>query len=1161
MRLLFLLLAACAGGKTDSDGDGFSAEVDCNDSNPDIHPKATEVCDGDDNDCNGDTDDDAVDGIALYADADGDGYGTESTPTQGCTAGDGLSEQSGDCDDSNPKVYPTAPEDDCTDPVDYNCDGSIAAVDADADGFVACEDCNDQDPALHPGAPERCNGVDDDCDQALDDADPDIQATTWYRDPDGDGYADGTGPTLQQCDAPIGYTDTIGDCNNLDPLVHPGATEICDAAHVDEDCDGYADDADASTDSSSYLAWFRDSDGDGYGDASRGVTQCDAPAGYVGDSGDCDDGNTEISPLATEVCDGIDNNCDGLGDDDDPQVTNPSTWYVDGDGDGYGNVTRLACLQPTGTVTIAGDCNDGDPAISPGALEICDPQDQDENCDGRADDSSAAGQFTWYEDGDGDGYGVAMQRSCEPIAGYAAQAGDCNDGDPAISPAATEICDPSDVDENCNGTADNADGVGTTVAYLDGDGDGYGDGSQQFCDVPIGYVLVDGDCDDNDPSISPQATEICDPKDTDENCDGFADDATATGLQPWYPDQDGDGVGGTSLLSACDAPSGYVTTSSDCDDQQASVYPQAPEVCDGLDNNCDGVVDENLDQTWYLDADQDGYGASNSRTQCSQPVGYVASSGDCDDNDATRSPAEPEVCDASNRDENCNGLADDQDPGVTNTVTWYADLDGDTYGAASREACDAQSGEITTGGDCDDGASTVHPGATEDCDSVDNNCDGTVDEHCYPLWNGSYTVGDADTKIYGDARYDLYGKGVAAGDWNGDGQMDIAVGAPDDEVSTTYNNYGVTHIYNGTVATGTFDSSTGYDAQIYSTNATYTDFGDHLWTLPDMNKDGSDELVVATRDKTYYWDVSIYRGADWSLHNAGLDCTDVSGAGNLYTGGSNYLACSYITTSSDKGMVYVYSDTSNVPLISFYGELSGDNAGKSIECASDLDGDGVSDALIGTPYDADAGSNAGAVYVVYGPVKGNYVLSGADVKILGSVNNDTLGYQVAAGDLNQDGVDDAILGARSYDYAGRSASGAAYIFESFSSRVTYASSADHIVYGETAGDKVGECEFSTGDVDGDGENDLLIPTLSDSNGGSAAGGAWLLYGPLAATYDLSTDADVVWRGESAISYVGHQATIAGDTNSDGYDDVLLGGYGADEGTLVDRGAVWLILGG
>ncbi len=435
-----------------------------------------------------------------------------------------------------------------------------------------------------------------------------------------------------------GY-DSTEDCDDGDAAVNPGATESCNG--LDDDCDGDTDEDDASDAS----AWYLDADGDGFGDAGQTATACYAPGGYVTDSSDCVDADSPAHPGATEICDGMDNDCDGALDEAD--AADAATWYADTDGDGYGDpaVAQSACSAPTSHVADATDCDDANQDVHPQASEHCDGVDED--CDG-AIDEEAVDQATWYADQDGDGWGDegSSQQACEEPAEHVALAGDCDDLDELAWPDNQEVCDGSDND--CDGTTDGADAADAQTWYADEDGDGFGDpdNAQLACEAPAGWTDNGEDCDDTLDEVRPGAEERC--NQLDDDCDGEAD-IDAVDAVIWYPDQDGDGYGVTAeAYVACDPEEGGRTVSGDCDDLDPDTYPDAVERCDGHDDDCDGEVDEEaIDMdTWYRDADGDGYGdAAHGKQACDQPAGHVANGDDPDDGDAAVYPgSRPDSC-------------------------------------------------------------------------------------------------------------------------------------------------------------------------------------------------------------------------------------------------------------------------------------------------------------------------------------------------------------------------------------------------------------------------------------------------------------------------------------------------------------------------------------
>ncbi len=269
--------------------------------------------------------------------------------------------------------------------------------------------------------------------------------------------------------------------------------------------------------------------------------------GYIADScggNDCDDSDGSNHPPYFEICNGIDDDCDGLTDDQDPDCTGQSTYYRDDDDDTYGQdwdtVEACAPAYPY-TATQGGDCDDTTAARNPGNTEITYNGIDDDCNSGTPDDP-------WIDDDD-DGYGVGT---------------DCNDHDWSINPGATEVCDEQD--NNCDTLID--EGI-TTTYYRDDDDDTYGQygDTVQACAPADSYDATQGgDCDDTDSHVNPGMTEI--------TCNGIDEDCNMATED--NPDDDYDGIG-------------FCT---DCDDNDDQNYLGNTEDCtDGQDNDCDGDTD------------------------------------------------------------------------------------------------------------------------------------------------------------------------------------------------------------------------------------------------------------------------------------------------------------------------------------------------------------------------------------------------------------------------------------------------------------------------------------------------------------------------------------------------------------------------------------------
>ncbi|MDP2307415.1 MAG: MopE-related protein [Pseudomonadota bacterium] len=504
---------------------------------------------------------------------------------------------------------------------------------------------------------------------------------TWYTE---EMYRSSAALTADIC-------DRHGIPKDRDHII--GHSEVPSATHTDPgsgwDWDYYICLVNGSSGGSGGMqTCYADDDGDGYGDASQQITSCGGcPSGYTSDGDDCNDGNARIHPGAVELCDALDNDCqggvdegydrdadgyrtcDGDCDDDAPAlhpdaaepvdgVDNDCDWVVDEESSVYDD-------DGDGWTETAGDCDDGDAFAFPGAPEM--PDGGDDDCDGATDEG------TTVVDDDGDGWSES--------------AGDCDDGDPEVYPGRAEIADG--LDNDCDGRA----GEGT--AAFDDDGDSFAeqggdcndanrlawpgapeladgvdndcngvvdDGTLLFDDDGDGWTEAAGDCNDDEPGVYPDAEELGDG--LDQDCDWLTDNRTARF------DDDHDG---------------WTEEDGDCDDAAPGTFPGAPERVDDADNDCNGMVD---DRTVAFDDDGDGFAEDD---------------GDCDDLRAAVFPGGTEALDGFDND--CDGLVDDE------TVVFDDDGDGWTE----------------QGGDCDDGNAHTRPGASERIDGEDSDCDGVAE--------------------------------------------------------------------------------------------------------------------------------------------------------------------------------------------------------------------------------------------------------------------------------------------------------------------------------------------------------------------------------------------------------------------------------------------------
>jgi len=863
--------------------------------------------------------------------------------------------------------------------------------------------------------------------------------------------------------------------------------------------------------------------------------------GWTVDQGDCDDLVARRHPEAVDTVgndydedcdevDGVDADGDGVASvysggedcwDHNPSRAGIPTWYVDADGDGYGEAGTDVQTCEAGDLQVDndGDCDDRDEAVFPGALETCNEVDDD--CDGEVDDGLDIP--VWYPDEDGDGWGDPDNpvTSCWQPSGHVRDRNDCDDDDSAIHPGVDEYCDG--VDTDCNGVTDDATALDALRWYLDADGDGYGTEltSTMACEQPSGFVSNTEDCDDGDAAAYPGGEEIW-YDGVDQDCDGAND---------W--DQDGDD-------SRHEDHGG-----GDCDDLNPDINPYEVDTWyDGVDSDCDGWSDYDQDLDGH---DAEAYGGD-----------------DCDDTRDLVSPSLTEAC--NYYDDDCDGLEDADDPDLDPEC--YADDDGDGWGDADAPAttCTCAPGWVEDSSDCDDDDYDVNPLAADaDGDGADDDCDGVADDE---RW-----LDESDYGLLGASSQDEAGFSVAgAGDLDGDGWLDLLVGGLG--IHGVVTDGGGAYVVLGPV-TADMDLSTADGLCVGI--ATDDRAGNSVAGVGDVDGDGFDDLLIgspgddsaASDAGAAYLEYGPVSGttslimadvallgesasdmAGWVV--AGAGDVDGDGLADLLVGapmasGSGAQDAAYLVLGPATGLADLGSADAR-----FLG--ASDQSGYAVDGGSDVDGDGLADMLVGAYEDSTAGTSSGAAYLLLGPATGDIVLqNAAQASLLGAAMDDNAGFSVAfAGDVDADGYEDLLVGALAAD-GGEEDAGSAYLVMGLPSGVVSLGAAEAIFAGEHEDDLAGSAVAAAGDVDADGYADILVGARGEESG--EGGAVYLLHGPVTGNIGLD-GADAKWIGGG---YAGWAMAGVGDLDADGLDDLLLGDP-EDDSAGTDAGAAWVVLG-
>jgi len=399
-------------------------------------------------------------------------------------------------------------------------------------------------------------------------------------------------------------------------------------------------------------------------------------------------------------------------------------------------------------------------------------------------------------------------------------------------------------------------------------------------------------------------------------------------------------------------------------------------------------------------------------------------------------------------------------------------------------------------------------------------------------WTTDMNISDvSEASFLGENSDDISGHSISGvGDVNGDGFDDLLIGAPGNKDGG--NGAGQTYLI--------FGKANGWSMDINLSNAGASFIGEEsddrsgntVSDAGDVNGDGYDDILIGAPG---------------------------NGEGGVEAGQT------YLIFGKSNGWS-MDNDLSNADA-SFIGENSEDCSGCCVSGAGDVNADGYDDILIGAKYNDDSGQNAGKSYLIFGHATGwgmNNDLADADVSFVGENEIDFSGYFVACnGDVNADGFSDILIGARE-NSDGASYAGKTYLIlgkaSGWKKSISLANS-DASFIGEGNGDRSGNTVTFAGDVNGDGFDDILISSRRNGDIGHASGKTYLIFGK-ASGWTKNTNlanADASFRGENPRDSSACSVSPAGDVNGDGFDDILIGAYGNNDGGN-SAGKSYLILG-